>query len=643
MVTKSGSNLGFIRGYADPGYKALILDSTGMFGGTSIRTAVTQGPTLLGGNADKFAINCTGQTTTMQRVNITLDQTYNKVSQENSSSPLLAVSRYGLSGTSSNFSQLATFLQETNKVPEDITIAIGGKTRSLVGALGYNFQSVYTSDRLWLGFTPPSNYFTAPVKCIQFTPSGEVEVPTKLTASTIRATTYENLPSVPPAQLLPLTLDNTQKHVGINNTNPAQALDVVGNIKATGSVIADTVQATNWVGLPPVDLAPITLDKVGGNVGINNPNPQFDLDVNGAINCQALQTNDVIINALAPGRRGLYVAGEVEFPSLTKQDQPSILSYDHTSGKVYYADKPSTDLTPITLDPVQNRVGIRQTSPQTDLDVNGTMSTNFLLLQRIPNVVQPDVLMYDPLTKAVSYGPAPSPTPDLLPITLDKTNSRVGINNASPTQALDITGAARMDRLFVKGTLANQGLIFTDTTNNRVGIGTITPATALDVMGTTTSTNLQLTGIANSVKPNVLMYDPTTKAVSYGAAPSSSPTFAREELAADKSIGTNVSTTVMSVSLTPGIYMFTYALVYQVPALVSSVQSYIQVGADRLGQFFDDSITANSVNARTITTQFQIMSTTTVNVTMVLSHGGTLFKTISWMGGGSRYAYTKLA
>jgi hypothetical protein len=505
----------------------------------------------------------------------------------------------------------------------------------------------------------------------------------------------------------------------------------------------------------PLDLLPITLDKVNNNVGINQTNPQFDLDVNGAINSQAIQTGCIFINALYPGE-GLFVGGDVVFDSLPKTDKPEILVYDHTTGKVAY-----NDLLPITLDKTNNRVGIRQTVPQTDLDVNGTTSTKFLMLQSIPNLAQADVLMYDPLTKAVSYAPAttgpqgpegpkgdtgpqgpqglkgdtglqgpegpkgdtgaqgpkgdtglqgpegpqglkgdtglrgpegpqglkgdtglqgpkgdtgaqglkgdtglqgpegpqglkgdtglrgpegpqglkgdtglqgpkgdtgaqglkgdtglqgpqgpigPQGPPgdpldllpitldkvnnnvginqtnpqfdldvngainsqaiqtgcifinalypgeglfvggdvvfdslpktdkpeilvydhttgkvaynDLLPIKLDKTNSRVGINQSAPTQALDITGAARMDRLFVKGTLANQGLIFTDTINNRVGIGSITPATTLDVMGTTTTTNLQLTGIANSAKTNVLMYDTTTKAVSYGPAPS---------------------------------------------------------------------------------------------------------------------------
>jgi hypothetical protein len=66
-------------------------------------------------------------------------------------------------------------------------------------------------------------------------------------------------------------------------------------------------------------------------------------------------------------------------------------------------------------------------------------------LESIPNVSQPDVLMYNPLTKAVSYGNVPpAPLPDLSPITLDKQSSRVGINNTTPQHALDVVGGVNI-------------------------------------------------------------------------------------------------------------------------------------------------------------------------------------------------------
>jgi hypothetical protein len=656
----------------------LILDTAGITNGLSIRTAASQGIESEGGSGQPY-------TATFKASGVEINSPVNIYPQlgllADSSDLLMSLSK------NRNSSTLASGLQDTllevklssMQLGQAAIIELGYSATFNRGIWGYRGgYTPNTQNYAFHGFRASSSVVKENIK---YTQDGNVSIPLRLDAGTVYATTYLNLPAVTPSQILPLTLDNTQKRVGINNTNPAQALDVVGNIGATGSVIADTVQAANWVGLPAVDLSPITLDKVGGKVGINNTTPQADLDVDGQIQCQSLQTNDMVVNALAPGE-GLYVAGEIEFPSLTKQDQPSILSYDHTSGKVYYADKPSTDLTPITLDAAQNRVGIRQTSPQTDLDVNGTTSTNFLLLQSIPNLTQPDVLMYDPATKAVSYGPAPSPTPDILPITLDKTNTRVGINNATPASTLDVggtitaptfnmttsngfqinksvflsqrsTGAVGIgtsvhssvpgvgavaigsqagqttqganaialgyqagktnqhansiivnatglevnstaaSSLYVKpiravvdptmprlsynattgeimyGNSTNDSLlpITLDKTLSRVGINNATPTTALDVAGavtasgaivsgSTTTSTLSLTGIANSTTTNVLMYDTTTKAVSYGAAPRAPATKSQQFLTANvTAVASGTIQSLANVTLPPGTYV----------------------------------------------------------------------------------------
>lgn len=290
--------------------------------------------------------------------------------------------------------------------------------------------------------------------------------------------------------------------------SPTQQIQLKGDgtTNIPGRLDVGTVSATTYLNLPPVpssELLPLTLDKTNNRVGINNTTPTVDLDVNGTTSTSYLTLSSI--------------------PSSLKTE---VLMYDTNTKAVTYGSVSSIipDLLPITLDKTNNRVGINQTTPTHDLDVNGTTATRFLLLESIPNIIQPDVLMYDAVSKAVTYSPLSSITPDLTPITLDKVNNRVGINNTSPTQALDVTGAIMTDRLFVKGTLANQGLIFTDTTNNRVGVGTTTPATALDVNGTTTTTNLALTGIASKTKPDILYYDTTTKQVSHGVVPSA-PTY----------------------------------------------------------------------------------------------------------------------
>jgi hypothetical protein len=62
-----------------------------------------------------------------------------------------------------------------------------------------------------------------------------------------------------------------------------------GIVEAISTLKATTVEASNWVGLPPTpppDLLPITLDKTNNRVGINQTTPTHDLDVTGTINTQ---------------------------------------------------------------------------------------------------------------------------------------------------------------------------------------------------------------------------------------------------------------------------------------------------------------------------------------------------------------------
>jgi len=62
---------------------------------------------------------------------------------------------------------------------------------------------------------------------------------------------------------------------------------------------------------------------------------------------------------------------------------------------------------------------------------------------------------------------------------IDSTNNRVGIANASPSVALDVTGAAK-----VSGDLTvDTSTLHVDSTNNRVGIGTVTPSSKFEVSG----------------------------------------------------------------------------------------------------------------------------------------------------------------
>lgn len=131
------------------------------------------------------------------------------------------------------------------------------------------------------------------------------------------------------------------------------------------------------------DVTPITLDPAQGRIGINNPLPQYELDVQGAARItngmevqNGIQTSSLDITSLNPGE-GLIVSSDIiQFLGLQENlNSSGLLSYDPTSGDVDYIPKSSLvvtpDVLPLTLDKANSRVGINNTSPQYALDVNG--------------------------------------------------------------------------------------------------------------------------------------------------------------------------------------------------------------------------------------------------------------------------------
>lgn len=111
----------------------------------------------------------------------------------------------------------------------------------------------------------------------------------------------------------------------------------------------------------------------------------------------------------------LLTSGDVEIPTKLKADTLEALHW------IGLPPLNPTDILPITLDKVNNRVGINNANPVADLDVNGKLlattveATNWIGLPVMP-------------------------PPDILPITLDKVNNMVGINQTVPAHALDVTG-----------------------------------------------------------------------------------------------------------------------------------------------------------------------------------------------------------
>ena len=90
----------------------------------------------------------------------------------------------------------------------------------------------------------------------------------------------------------------------------------------------------------------------------------------------------------------------------------------------------------------------------------------------------------------IANGVLPKLNVDSGVLVVDATNNRVGVNTASPTQALEVVGTA-----YIQGGITATGDMYVDSTtfrvdasNNRVGVGTATPMYPLDVNGTVGAT-----------------------------------------------------------------------------------------------------------------------------------------------------------
>lgn len=263
-------------------------------------------------------------------------------------------------------------------------------------------------------------------------------------ADSIFATNYYNLPPLDPTQLTPLTLDATNFRVGISNPLPQHALDVSGDVNVSGQFLVNGQPVTT-------DLAPLTLDKPNNRVGINKTVPGSALDVVG----DGRFTGVLEAEGMALRDAGLLVAGT------SILGQTDILSNLEVTGNTTLAGN---------LD-VQGAVGI-----DSDLSVIGnTFLFNADVLDKVKaykffsgaisivgGVGNPEgvetadagslfmsssgVLYVKTGTGntgwvALASGTTPS---DLLPITLDKPNNRVGINNATPAYTLGVGGDANL-------------------------------------------------------------------------------------------------------------------------------------------------------------------------------------------------------
>jgi hypothetical protein len=471
---------GQLRVFGESGRYTLLLDSSGTPDGMAIRTTTDEGSSLINGKSKPYAFIAKQGYCQTPQIRVSDDAWPSTVPYQIGQEPL-AVSRAGTKDTTQTSTNIASFYQQNWKTGgEIIRVVLGGNQYVGFGCWGFFTPTSSPTDSNRYTFFGINNGSTD-LQSIKILSNGDVTMLNRLTVPTISATTYENLPAVPPAQLLPLTLDKTNNRVGINQTNPVQALDVVGNGHFTGTLDIGNLAVQNSV----IVVGDATFDGVVD--ARQDVNITKNLHVLGDTTLFRLGVVDSV-SAYKYFSGSSFLVGGNSDPEGSVDGVPGSLYMRSDTGAVYVKTLPpgttgwkelgsgSGDLTPITLDKTNNRVGINQTSPLQALDVTGNahitgtldvtdivvenslmvagqgtfegifavddITCGTLHLGSIINSSKSNVLMYDTTTKEVSYGA--SPAPDLAPITLDKINNRVGINFATPSYTLGVGGDANL-------------------------------------------------------------------------------------------------------------------------------------------------------------------------------------------------------
>jgi len=188
--------------------------------------------------------------------------------------------------------------------------------------------------------------------------------------------------------------------VGIFKTTPTVELDVVGAATITGATILGSTLAVT--GDVSVDTNVLKVDTANNRIGINKTSPAVALDVVGAT---ALSSTLAVTGATTLSST-LDVTGDF-----------------------------SVDTNVLKVDTTNNRIGVNKTSPAVALDVVGaaTVSGATVLSSTL------DVTGATTLSSTLAVTGNLSVSINTLKV--DTSTSRVGINQTTPTVALDVVGA----------------------------------------------------------------------------------------------------------------------------------------------------------------------------------------------------------
>lgn len=403
--------LGQIRAYGFGSFNTLLMDASNCLAGFEVRTTTNQGSaSLISGKEDQMPLSVSGDETKIKQLNVTQDQTQYR--NQFFGGALFRLTKANTTAASTLANSLIDVVQNQFKVGESIQFNFGAGTFSGTSVWSYTQPTSTSSSAV-------DNYAS-----LSFRRNG---------------TLLENMRMLSDGQVL-----------------------FPKNVEGQGTIKAVTIQATNYVGLPAVSFSPLTLSPSDGRVGINNPLPQYSLDVIGNINSstsvstQNLIATDAMISNKATANTLLATKIGVNNPD--PQYAVDVIGSLSVSQDVVTPNVISTDGT-FTHAIQTGMLAINQPTPTAALDVIGSAKVS-------------GQINTDSMYATTYYNLPPFDQNELLPITLDKVNHRVGINNPFPVENVDVIGNIKASAIQSDGLLSTGTYLkIIDTTVN-TGPGT---------------------------------------------------------------------------------------------------------------------------------------------------------------------------